>query len=99
MTDERPFNIPLVSVTSRGGPFDDESYKAGFELGQFSAMLSALPDTVTHYAYPIMVRVSNLHQMDLVAMNYNFCLHVTQIEEACALVVVTRSRPLTLVAE
>lgn len=60
--------MPFVTVASVGGPHDDESYVAGFEMGVLQARLRAalhhglgLPEVVIHR--------ENVPQADLIAMD------------------------------
>lgn len=59
--------MPFVTVTSKGGPHDDDSYVAGWEMGALDAELkvSTWPLTRT-------VRTENLPQVDLIAMRYGY---------------------------
>lgn len=66
--------MPFVTVTSRGGPHDDEAYTAGWEMGQMNERLRAAlhyglgPPTVT-------IRRANLPQLELIAMQYGMVAH------------------------
>lgn len=74
--------MPFLPVTSKGGPFDDQAYVAGYEMGRIDAILAAAqalgltPDT--HYY----VTPDNAEQIDLIAMRYGFActLDAHQVE-------------------
>lgn len=59
--------MPLVVVTSHGGPYDDSAFVAGARYGQLAERLVALPPTLESYEYPEMVA-----QLDLLAMHYGY---------------------------
>ena len=61
-----PFNV----VTSAGGPYDDDSFVAGFVVGTIDVELKTgtFPDE-GRYVYPAL-----LPQLDLLAMNYKLIL-------------------------
>jgi hypothetical protein len=59
--------MPFVTVASQGGPHDDESYCAGWEMGVLFATLEA----VSLDALPVRrtVRAANVPQADLIAQD------------------------------
>ena len=59
--------FPFVAVTSEGGPYDDQAYCAGYEMGQLDAALAQHP---TEHA--AVVRTENLAQADLIAMRHGY---------------------------
>lgn len=65
--------IPFVVTKSHGGPFDDDAFTAGYEMGGFgqrcavAASLNLLPFTIT-------IRRSNVTQADLIAMHQDLAL-------------------------
>lgn len=61
--------MPFVSVTSKGGPHDDESYVAGYEMGLLDACLSQGGKLVK-----CTVRTSNTRQADLLAMRHGYTM-------------------------
>jgi hypothetical protein len=63
--------MPFITVTSKGGPHDDQSYVAGYEMGQLDSRLAvmALYGDVGHTAT---LRTENLPQAELIAMKHGF---------------------------
>jgi hypothetical protein len=60
--------IPLVTTVSEGGPHDDESYVAGFEMGEMFASLGIIrPHHTERY-----VRTESLPMLDLLAMRFGY---------------------------
>ena len=71
VSDEAEYGLlmPFVTVTSRGGPHDDESYVAGYEMGQLDAQLAA----AVHHGLgcpEVVVQRSNLPQAELIARRH-----------------------------
>lgn len=68
--DEEPgygLVMPFVTVTSKGGPHDDESYVAGYAMGQLDATLaSGVPK------HDVTIRADCEAQADLLAMRYGY---------------------------
>jgi hypothetical protein len=62
--------MPFVTVVSKGGPHEDESYVAGWEMGSLDATLSQR----TPQAFTITLHTENLPQADLIAMRYGYIL-------------------------
>lgn len=69
--------MPFVTVTSKGGPHDDDAYVAGYEMGLLWADLrySTWPMTRT-------VRTDNLPQVDLIAMRHGYTVDSYQAQTA-----------------
>ncbi|GJO50181.1 hypothetical protein NJB1604_35780 [Mycobacterium marinum] len=66
--------MPFVTVQSKGGPHDDESYCAGYEMGRLDAILE-----LTHHhsrSSNWTIRTENRAQADLIAMRYGYALTV-----------------------
>jgi hypothetical protein len=59
--------MPFVTVRSKGGPHDDQSYVAGYEVGLISAEMAHASKRVTRY-----VHMENVPQLDLVAMQHRY---------------------------
>ena len=75
--DDVPHNavmiMPFVTVTSKGGPHDDESYACGWEMGALDALLGfGHPSSVAQA-----IHSSNLAQADLIAMRWGYTLRHT----------------------
>lgn len=69
--------MPFVVVTSVGGPYDDDAYVAGFEMGRLDAVLQlSSRATITHQ---VIMRTANVAQADLIAMNHRWT--VAQVVE------------------
>lgn len=68
--------MPFVTVASKGGPHDDQSYVAGYEMGLLDARLehfSLIPHLQNFTWKPDMpLRVENRQQAELVAMKSQF---------------------------
>lgn len=69
MSDDAEYSMlmPFIAVTSKGGPFDDASYCAGYEMGQLDAALQAGPRL-----HQVTIRTANVEQADLMAMRYGY---------------------------
>lgn len=70
--------MPLVSVASKGGPYDDQAYAAGWEMGQLDTELKA-----DYGRYETTIRTANAGQVDLIAMHRGYLCQTapTQFEE------------------
>lgn len=69
MSDEPGYGLvmPFVTVTSKGGPHDDESYTAGYAMGILDAMLaSGIPK------HAVTILAVSEPQADLLAMQYGY---------------------------
>lgn len=77
MTDDpqTEFLFPFVVVTSKGGPYDDIAYSAGYEMGELDACLSASPTS-----HEVTIRADNSAQADMIAMHYGYTC-VTETSE------------------
>lgn len=63
--------MPFVTVASKGGPYDDEAYCAGYEIGRLDAALArdnGVADVL------VTVHTPNAPQVDLVAMRHGFVI-------------------------
>lgn len=79
--------MPFVTVTSKGGPHDDESYVAGYAMGVLDAQIlvaSTINATVTRD-----IPVSSRPQADLIAMRYGYVTDVKGTDEFPDWVVMT----------
>jgi hypothetical protein len=75
MSDEFPDHglvMPFVTVASRGGPHDDESYVAGYAMGLLDIYLK-----IGQVEDGIPVRGDSLPQADLLAMRYGYRMFVS----------------------
>lgn len=66
MSDEFEFSLvmPFVVTQSHGGPFDDDAYCAGWEMGALDVELRL----VRGRRHAVTIRRDNLAQADLIAM-------------------------------
>jgi hypothetical protein len=69
--DQQEFALlmPFVTTNSNGGPHDDESYVAGYEMGQLDARLAA----AAHHGLgcpEVVIQRKNLPQAELIAMRH-----------------------------
>lgn len=77
MSDEPEYGLgmPFVACRSKGGPYDDDAYAAGFEAGMLYILLAAAgPDNMPH-----LIHRANREQVDLIAMRHGY---VTSFEDA-----------------
>lgn len=79
--EEYSLVMPFVTVDSVGGPHDDASYVAGWEMGHLDATL-ALCEPMQVLPEPRMLRAVNLPQVDLIAMKYGLVSAVSEVEGA-----------------
>jgi hypothetical protein len=65
--------MPFVTVTSKGGPHDDDAYVAGFEMGRLDSELE-------YTTWPLVrtIRTENVPQADLIAMRHGFRMEAVQ---------------------
>ncbi len=63
--------MPFVACASQGGPYDDDSFVAGWRLAELDARLAAGPRQPTAAT----VRPCDAQQVDLIAMQHGY--HVT----------------------
>lgn len=77
--DEHTYSLvmPFVVTKSTGGPFDDDAYCAGWEMGKLAAQLST--ETVLWVA--TVLRAANLPQADLIAMDAGWTMTVAEPPE------------------
>lgn len=73
MSDDVEFGLvmPFVVCQSKGGPYDDEAYVAGYEAGRLDALMSIsplLPGARINEGVPY--HSDNMPQIDLIAMQH-----------------------------
>jgi hypothetical protein len=87
MTDEtndggREILMPFLPVQSKGGPYDDNAYTAGWEMGQLwhvlemstvIGVMASMQDLTIHRA--------NREQADLIAMHFGFVAEFTEYDD------------------
>lgn len=64
--------MPFVSVSSKGGPYDDVAYAAGWAMGVLDARLCQRP-----LLHEETIRTADVQQADLVAMKYGYRMEST----------------------
>jgi hypothetical protein len=60
--------MPFVNVASKGGPYDDSAYCAGWAMGKLDALL----DVTRPPQHSDTIRTADVAQADLVAMRYGY---------------------------
>lgn len=70
--------MPFVSVASKGGPYDDSAYCAGWAMGALDTRLA----TLALVSLSETVRTDDLGQADLVAMKNGYAMqrHESEVE-------------------
>lgn len=76
--------VPFVVCASNGGPYDDESFAAGFQAGVVDRMLAvALGVGAERVSVPFAVRTALVRQLELIGMHRYFpIVEVAEIEES-----------------
>ncbi len=74
MEPEYGLVMPFVAVRSKGGPYDDEAYCAGYEMGRLDAIL----DRDDPHVEPLTILADNREQADLIAMRHGYIAEVTE---------------------
>jgi hypothetical protein len=73
--------VPFVACVSQGGPFDDNSFVAGFQAGQLDQALAAAA-VVTATEVVVMTFTALTRQLELIAMRRGFPLMTAEVVEA-----------------
>lgn len=71
--DDDGIFVPFVAIASNGGPFDDDAFHAGHEMGRLERDLYHASVT-GHRPAARWIRASLRHQADLVSMALNFVM-------------------------
>lgn len=69
---EHELVMPFVTVTSRGGPHDDDAYTAGYECGSIGTSLAVMRAVGGSQSLTVTAHAANRPQLDLLAMRYGF---------------------------
>lgn len=69
--------MPFLPVESRGGPYEDEAYTAGFQMGRIDRFLEVRRLAKVEQ----LIYRENLPQADLMAMRHGYRLEVAEYEE------------------
>lgn len=82
MSDEHEFGLvmPFVVVASKGGPYDDEAYVAGYEAGNIDLLLERKDDAKLLHGFP--AHTANVPQIDLLAMQHGYTMIAEPSENA-----------------
>lgn len=79
--------MPFVAVVSRGGPYDDLSYAAGWEMGALDIELGQDgPRERT-----LLVRAANGAQAELIAMRHGYATRIVPYDDHWAMLQLQRS--------
>lgn len=78
--------MPFVTVTSKGGPHDDQSYVAGWEMGNLDAALEYATDRTVARS----IRSENAAQADLLAMKHGYRCELTEYDDQWTIATFTR---------
>jgi hypothetical protein len=80
--------IPFLPVASKGGPYDDEAFVAGFEMGRLDEVLRSRlgaliqPLGIGTGRIETMIHTPNAAQADLIAMRHGYSCTAEVCEEA-----------------
>lgn len=72
MSDDRELVMPFVAVATKGGPYDDEAYAAGYEMGRLDVTLERLAGANADPILITTIQADNREQADLIAMRHGF---------------------------
>lgn len=77
--DEASYGLvmPFVSVASKGGPYADDAYAAGWAMGALDTRLGAVMRQMSHEET---VREVDVPQADLIAMRHGYRMEATPSE-------------------
>jgi hypothetical protein len=92
MSDEDGMTLvmPFVVVASEGGPYDDEAFTAGWEMGSLDATLRY---NRAHFLR-LPLRTASMDQVDLIAMKHGYTIrHHVMPEDEWTEVEFTRTAP------
>ncbi len=83
MSDEQPETeyeivMPFVTVTSKGGPHDDESYVAGYAMGLLDSRLTICEAFGLDASETI--RSTSQDQAELIAMKHGYVMDIKDSE-------------------
>lgn len=69
--------MPFLPVVSKGGPYDDDAFVAGYEMGQLNAVLESRSPQSTS----VTIKTANAAQADLIAMRHRYRCETTVSDE------------------
>lgn len=70
--------MPFVVCQSRGGPYDDQAFVAGFECGSIMARLEIEKPNMLQAS----VHNENVRQFDLIAMHAGYAMAAAEFDQA-----------------
>jgi hypothetical protein len=77
--------MPFVTVTSNGGPHDDESYVAGWAMGKLAADLEPADNVgkprAVIFMYHDVIRTDCVAQADRIAMKHGYVASFTDLDD------------------
>lgn len=78
MSEEPDYHLvmPFVTVASKGGPHDDESFCIGYLCGQWDERLAM----AHRVSYEATVQTTALPQLDLIGMRHGYTMKSTETE-------------------
>lgn len=79
--------MPFLPVTSKGGPYEDVPYVAGFEMGRLYVLL----EFVKPPYWEGLIRTPNVTQADLICMQFNYQIEHQQGDDDFTFVRIRRS--------
>lgn len=85
--------MPFVICQSKGGPFEDDAFVAGYECGGFDKALGAIA-AVGGDGLSFTAHTSSLPQLELIAMHHGFLLEVDEFDDLPEWSLVTAERPI-----
>lgn len=86
--------MPFLVVRSKGGPYDDEAFTAGWAMGSLDARLGSLViDPGGTYKIDVTVPPDCVPQIDLIAMKHGFACETTDTSDDHWTQVVLRRYP------
>lgn len=79
MSDDADYSLvmPFVVCRSQGGPYDDQSFVAGWEMGALDALLANFPTR----RFGRTVRTASMPQVELIAMRYGYTVEAETTDE------------------
>lgn len=79
--------MPFTVCQSKGGPYEDDAYVAGFEVGRIDARLEHLRPA----ALSVPVHEGNMPQVDLIAMRHGYTVDADPEADGWVYVTLTRT--------
>jgi hypothetical protein len=69
--------MPFTMVMSKGGPYEDKSFTAGYQMGEIAGKLEMRSIAASTY----LIYVDLIDQLDLIAMRFNYKTEVLYQDE------------------